>query len=510
MSIATRRWPIHVVLLLLIVAIGCAARFHHLGRKSLWADELFTLRMALYHPLVPAPGEPWFRATSIYELRDGDTFWTAKAAEQHPPLQDLLEKASVHWLGLSEFSARLPGALASCLLLLWFAWFAGRAEEPRQRAVLTWALLLLALSPALLAYAKDARPYSLGASLVGMGALLWLLRWKDGWQRVAPPGWGELLLLLLACYTHYNAAALVALLLAADFVVAVRRRDAATLGRLAALAAAFSLWLLLTAHTILATTKGSVAWAQYSALQNVFLTFFGAVTITHAPWFWALVATAWVVVARHLLRTPPQPRPAWLTPFFFLCSLILVYLALAGFIVAKAGMGHVRFYIFAVPLFAIAGALMLSQLRQPWAIAAAAGVIVAMAWPKTHSRELAVLEDFRSMTQAAVRGADDRTVFLYPWGPNRDHYRIYLEQMLQRDIRGRMVGVSGKEEIAKVCEQLAPAQHVAVLGHDVGKAIVGDVYAECGSRWPVREQHQFHNTFAEHWRAPGGAAAARP
>jgi uncharacterized membrane protein len=510
MATVLSRSSLHVLLLVVLVIVGSAARFHDLGRKSLWADELFTLRMALYHPLVPSPGEPWHRATSIYELRDGDTFWTAKAAEQHPPLQDLAEKASVNLLGLSEFSARVPGALASCLLLAWFAWFAARAADPWQRAALTWALLLLAFSPALIAYAKDARPYSLGASLVGMGSLLWLLRWRDGWRRVPAPGWGEILLLLLACFTHYNAAALVAVLLALDFFLAIRNRDARTLVKLVVLAVAFSLWLSLTVHTILATTSGSVAWAHYSALQNVFLTFYGAVTIAHAPWFALFLIALWAVVARHFVRFPQLPLPTWVARLFFLGTLILVYLALAGYVVAKAGMGHVRFYIFAMPLLAVAGAIMLAQLQRHWATTAAAVLILATAWPTTYSKELAVLEDFRAMTEAGIRGADEQTLFLYPWGPNRDHYRIYLERMLKQDVRARMVGVSTKEDVARVCAQLASAKHVAVMGHDVGKAIINDVYGACGEKWPVREKLQFHNTFAEHWRPEAGPATSRP
>jgi len=509
MSTLKSRTSLHLLLLLLLVALGSAARFKDLGSRSLWADELFTLRMALYHPVIPFDGEPWYRSTSIYELRDGDSFWTAKAAEQHPPLQDMLEKASVNLLGLSEFSARLPGALASCLLLVWFAWFAARSKDQEQRITLTWALLLLACSPALLAYAKDARPYSLGVSLVGMGALLWLRRWQNGWRNVRPPGWTEILLFLLACYTHYNAAAVVAVLLAADFVVAVKGRNSTTLARLAVLAAGFSLWLSLTAHTILATAKGSVSWGQYSGLQHVFLTFFGAVTIIHVPWFWMFFAAGWLVVGWHLFRLPDQPLPGWMRRLFFLWTLILLYLVLAGFIVAKAGMGHVRFYIFVVPLFSIAAAILLTQLRRRWAMVGAAVLIAAFAWPTMYSKELVVLEDFRSMTRAAVAGADDQTLFLYPWVPNRDHYRIYLERHLGRDARHRMVGVSSKEDIPKVCAQLSSAKHVGVMGHDSGKGVINDVYAACGEKWPGRVKHQFHNTFAEDWRASPGAASGQ-
>jgi hypothetical protein len=499
-----------LLLLLFLVVLGSAIRLHHLGSMSLWADELFTLSMALYHPLVPEDGKAWFRSTSVYEIQDGDTFWTAKAAEQHPPLHDLLEKISINLLGVSEFSARLPGALASCMLLAWFAWFAARSKDPQMRATLVWALLLLACSPVLVAYAKIARPYSLGTTLVGMGALLWLLRWWHGWRQVRSPGWGEILLLLLACYTHYNAAALAAMLLGADLVVACKTRNVTTLKRIAFLGAAFSLWLVPAAHTIVATAGGRMAWDRYTVPQNVFSTFTGVAVVVHSPWLWMFLAASWFALARHLFRSPQQALPAWLTRLFFLCSLILLYLGLAGFIVAKAGMAHFRFYVFAVPLFAIAAATLLAQLRRRWAIAVAALLISATALPAQNAKRLIADEDWRSMTQAAVRGADEHTVFLFPFVPNRDHYRIYLEKYLQQDSRLRMVGVSNKEDISSVCERLSSARHVAVMGYASSRQIIDDVYAACGRSWPARERHEFTNTFAEHWRAVSGGSANPP
>lgn len=507
---AAFRPSFRLLLLLFLVVLGSAIRLHHLSSMSLWADELFTLSMALYHPLVPADGKPWFRSTSVYEIQDGDTFWTAKAAEQHPPLHDLLEKISINLLGVSEFSARLPGALASCLLLAWFAWFAARSEDRQMRATLAWALLLLACSPALVAFAKVARPYSLGATLVGMGAVLWLLRWWHGWRQVRSPGWGEILLLLLACYTHYIAAALAALLLGADFVLAWKTRNFTTFRRIAFLVAACSVWLVLAAHTVVATAEGRVAWDHYTIVQNAFSTFTGVAVVAHLPWLWMFLAAAWFAFARHLLQSPQRPLPPWLTRLFFLCSLILLYAGLAGFIVAKAGMAHFRFYIFAVPLFAIAVATLLAQLRGGWAIAVAALLISATALPAQNAKRLIAVEDWRSMTEAAVRGADEHTVFLFPFGPNRDHYRIYLEKHLEQDSRPRMVGVSNKEDIAAVCERLSSARHVAVMGHASSKQIIDDVYAACGGAWPARERHEFTNTFAEHWRVVSGGSTNQP
>lgn len=84
------------VLLGLLVTVGVGLRFHDLDQRSLWADELFTLSIAQYHPILPEAGQFWFRRIQLLQIGDGDTFWTAKAADQSPPLNELLQKATVH------------------------------------------------------------------------------------------------------------------------------------------------------------------------------------------------------------------------------------------------------------------------------------------------------------------------------------------------------------------------------------------------------------------------------
>src|SRR5674476_1158490 len=132
------------VLLGLLVAAGVGLRFHELDQRSLWGDELGTLAIAQFYPFLPAAGQPLYRRIQVTQIGDGDTFLTAKAAEQSPPLNDLLEKATV--------------------------------------------------------------------------------RWRDGWRSWRPPGWTEIGLFTLVCYTHYIAALLVVLLLSADAVMATKCR----------------------------------------------------------------------------------------------------------------------------------------------------------------------------------------------------------------------------------------------------------------------------------------------
>jgi hypothetical protein len=187
-----------------------------------------------------------------------------------------------------------------------------------------------------------------------------------------------------------------------------------------------------------------------------------------------------------------------------------VYLAIAGKIVAMAGMGSARYYIFAMPLMAIAFGVVLGALRDRWAQLAVVVLVVGLAAKDVRHSPMEPREDFREMTFAGIQGLDSGSLILYPWAPNRDLYRIYLERYLHGDPRPIMVGISSEAEIPQVCERLKTAPHVAVLAHAAGRSIIDSVYAACGSHWPARQQHDFHITFAEHWRtAPATDAKSR-
>lgn len=489
------------VLLGFLVALGVGLRFHDLDQRSLWGDELGTLSIAQFYPLLPEEGRPFYRRIQVRQIGDGDTFLTAKAAEQSPPLNDLLEKATVNWLGATELAARLPAALTACALLLWFAGFAWRHPDPYVRRVLRWSLLLLVLYPALVMYAKEGRAYSVGVSLVGMAGLLWMLRWRDGWRNWRSPGWAEVGLFTLACYSHYIAALLVVLLLSADAVMATKRWSSQAWGRLLTLGLVFLVWLVLNSHAILFTSEGGVAWHRLGAWEHVLTTLNDALAVIHPYWLGLVgsVLSGLVVVRR--LRGQVLWRPPGVVRLGVLAGLTFLFIALAGMVTAKTGMAHPRFFIFVLPFVAVMMGLVLAELCQRWLMAGAALLLVALAQPSMRLSLSSNNDDFRAMTLAGVRGSDKDTLFLYQWLPNRDIYRVYLERFLGQDPRSRMIGISTFQEVAQVCEQIKEHTHVVALGHVYGKGEIDAVYASCGAQWPQRSHEQFQNTFTEHWRA---------
>jgi mannosyltransferase len=129
-------------ILLLILVSGALLRLAGLGQWSLWIDELHTLYVA---------GEASLTKTGI-------------PADQHPPLYHLFMQVWLHG-GQREFWLRLPSAITG-IVAIWMAWRIGVALEWPQFGLL--AAALLALSPILIWYSRDARMY-------GPASLFWFI-----------------------------------------------------------------------------------------------------------------------------------------------------------------------------------------------------------------------------------------------------------------------------------------------------------------------------------------------
>jgi len=494
----TKQW--RCLLLIALLGFGVGVRFQNLEKYSLWSDELFSLAIVKYHNFLPVADQPLYRRSSLDRLVENDTFWTAKSADQSPPLNELLQKVTVNWFGASEFAARLPAVLTACALLFWFAGFAWRHPDPYVRRVLRWSLLLLVFYPILVVYANEGRAYSIGVSLLGMATLLWMLRWRDGWRAWQPPGWIEIGLFTLACYAHYNAALLVAMVLALDAVTAAKRRSGQAVGRLMVLGCVFLLWLSLSFHSILSTSKGDVTWRQGSSWDFVLMALNDSLAALHLPWL-GLAST--VLLGLVVIRKW-QGESLWPTVDVLrlgtLAGLTLLYVVLAGKVAATAGMGHPRHFIFVVPLVAVMMGLVFAQIRHGWSAFAVAAILIASSGPSARLTNASVPEDFRGMTLSGAQGTDKDTLFVYPWVPNRDLYRLYLEHVLGEDMRSRMIGISSAQDVPVICAQIKGHSHVVVLSHESGKSLIDALYGACGESWPERNRKQFQMTFSEHWK----------
>ena len=165
----SRYWPC------LLFFSALAVRLIGLGSESLWYDEAFSAHLASL-PL--------------------DRLMAATAGDVHPPLWYLIEWLTVRGLGASEFSLRLPAALASAAGAAEMFLLVRRIES--ERAGLVAAGLMIA-SGGMHYYGQEARMYSLMTwlSLFGLRSLL-----EDRTRRFVPA-------MALLMYTQ-NLAAFVA------------------------------------------------------------------------------------------------------------------------------------------------------------------------------------------------------------------------------------------------------------------------------------------------------------
>ena len=166
-------------LVVLVLLLGCALRFHRLGVQSLWYDEGNSVHMT---------------------GRSAAEIVAAVRNDIHPPGYFLALAGWVRVAGRSEFALRALSALSGVLLLACVQRIAGRRALPL-------AALLAALHPALVYYSQEARMYmpaaALGAGLLLAGAHAWRAR---GWRTSA----AYCLLAAAGLYTHYLFAVLIA------------------------------------------------------------------------------------------------------------------------------------------------------------------------------------------------------------------------------------------------------------------------------------------------------------
>ena len=166
-------------LVVLVLLLGCALRFHRLGVQSLWYDEGNSVHMT---------------------GRSAAEIVAAVRNDIHPPGYFLALAGWVRLAGRSEFALRSLSALSGVLLLACVQRIAGRRALPL-------AALLAALHPALVYYSQEARMYmpaaALGAGLLLAGVHAWRAR---GWRTSA----AYCLLAAAGLYTHYLFAVLIA------------------------------------------------------------------------------------------------------------------------------------------------------------------------------------------------------------------------------------------------------------------------------------------------------------
>jgi len=144
------------VVLVFVVAAGVATAFYRLGAHSLWFDEITGARVA--------------------DQRTAADIVAGRKMDSHPPAMALAEHWSRKEFGLSEWSLRLPAALASALALI-FVVALGAAWGDARVGLLAGALA--AFSPTFVFFAHNARPYAMAMFFAGAASACFLFAFRN-------------------------------------------------------------------------------------------------------------------------------------------------------------------------------------------------------------------------------------------------------------------------------------------------------------------------------------------
>jgi len=495
------RAPPHAGLLVVLLALLLAAsalRLHDLGKLSLWEDELFSADIVLQRPLVPPAGVPWVEPVDIRALRDGghESFWTVKAADQSPPMFELAAKLVTAVAGPSEVGLRLTSVLAALAALAWLAWRAWRARAgPLWPAYLT-VLVLTAFNGLMIFYAREARAYALGAALITVLAVRFWERAIADWRQTPLPGWGEIALCVAACMAHYDALAVVGLLLLPCAWQALRRKDMAALARLAVVAAFVVAWLALSYDNILRTAHGQMGWhhgSAWVAFRNMLM------QEIIGPWLAGLMALAGVAaIVAAMRRRAEDAAGDGLGRASIAVAVLLLAATWATLLIARrTGIVNQRHLIFVLPLlFVLIGScLALVARRWRWAVWVCLILAVVAEAPLARTALMTPKSDFRGAAAFVLQRLQpgDALITTFILDPAAlDYYLGRPDQAFERK------AFLLKEQATELCAGLAGHQRIGFYGHDMALPLITAMKDACGDRYGM-DAYQGHNVFAAVW-----------
>jgi mannosyltransferase len=267
-----------------ILVLAAILRLHDLAAQSIWFDEAATIRIV---------NQDW--ATMFDTIRTG---------ERIPPLHYVLLHAWVRVFGDSDFSVRLPSAIAS-VAAVWAVYKLGAY-------VLGWAegciaALLMATSSFHIAYAQETRAYALLA-LLSVLSCYWFARLLHGDSDARRARRIELAYVVttaLLLYCHlYGVFAIAAQHLAYTVALVSRRKPAIFVRRWAmlnvAVLALFSPWVPVVVRWVRSVhTDFWVLPMTLDAVSDAFRQYTGSA---------ALVAVLAALLVVGVARTRDDPR----------------------------------------------------------------------------------------------------------------------------------------------------------------------------------------------------------
>lgn len=185
--------PLNLLILSLIVIIfGILCRFVNLGEKIFWVDEVATaVRVAGYTKqeiVIELITQDIRSVDSLKKYQQlspdktfNDTLSALKKSPEHSPLYFILTRCWLEVLGNSITLIRSLSTFLSLLILPCLFWFTQVLFEKFSISLLT--ITLMSVSPFYVAYAQEARPYSLWVITILLSCVTLLRAIKyNNWQ----------------------------------------------------------------------------------------------------------------------------------------------------------------------------------------------------------------------------------------------------------------------------------------------------------------------------------------
>lgn len=493
-------------LVLALIGIGAAVRGYHLDGKGLWTDELYSANLVLHRDATGFDQISRFRRANWLEIEDSDTFWTVKAAGRLPPLFELLAKLSTRWLGPTEFALRMPSLIASVLLLGFLGWLALTAREPPESDLYLLLLALFTFSAAAIEFAQEARSYSLGLLFSTLLCVRLFRRLGAGPSQSDLPAWPEIVIFVLACHTHTLLLAFSGLLIVLYFFLAFRRRDWAAACRLSIVPLSCIPWLALSAHGARLAAQGDAGWRRKAGLGTAVWDALRAHDKQLGKHFLLIaLALALAFLATRTLAAARSRGFRGNLDLIVLLSIVIAQILIVSKIAAMTRMFQPRHVLFGLPAVMLLVAATAVKLI-PWrsVLVGVGALLAATQLPLVQSYFERPKEGYREATRWVLEGIDAQGIVVTAGRADRDYYRFYLEQ---GDERLPSVSLASVDEAPPLCERLAAATTVGVLGHRRHRSLVDALVASCGARF-VRNHQEFHRIFAQRWTADTSAPGA--
>lgn len=170
------------LLVILVLVIGIWFRFVNIDRKVYWSDETLTSLRVFGHTRAELTQQFDGQVITVEDLQQlqhpmpekgwGTTMTALMDSAEHPPLYYLLARLWAYGFGSSVAAMRLLPAVISLLALPCIYWL---CLELFGSASISWmAMGIIAVSPAHVLYAQEAREYSLWTVLTLLSSAVFL------------------------------------------------------------------------------------------------------------------------------------------------------------------------------------------------------------------------------------------------------------------------------------------------------------------------------------------------